>query len=133
MKSKQETTISKKIELARREKDWTQEKLAEEIGVHRVTIVKYEQSEENITDFIILKKIAAATGKPLTFFVSEEANMPSGFPPEIFEIINDPLVFKIAKIALKNKQDAKSFIETLLERLPNLTPERRQALLVLCK
>ncbi|MCX5699588.1 MAG: helix-turn-helix transcriptional regulator [Candidatus Omnitrophica bacterium] len=133
MKSKPEITISKKIELARREKDWTQEKLAEETGVHRVTIVNYEQSEENITDFIILKKIAAALGKPLSFFVSEETQIPLGITPEQLEILNDPVFRRVIMPAFKNKKEIKNAIVDILECLPSLTPEKRQAILALCK
>ena len=133
MESKPKITINKKIELARREKGWTQEKLAEETGVHRVTIVNYEQAEENITDFIILKKIAVATGKPLAFFVSEETPLPPGITSEQLEILNDPVFLKVIMPAFKNKKDIKNTVIGILERLPNLTPEKRQAILALCK
>jgi len=53
--------------------------------------------------------------------------------PEILEIINDPFALKIAKMALKNRKDIKNTIEALLECLPNLSPEKRQAILALCR
>jgi len=64
---------------------------------------------------------------------SSQTEKISNLPPEIFEIIDDPLVFNIAKMALKNKQDVKSAIKTLLECFPSLSPQKRQAILALCK
>ena len=50
-----EDNIKNKIKLARVEKDWTQQELAEEIGVTRQTIGLIEREEYNPTILLCLK------------------------------------------------------------------------------
>jgi transcriptional regulator with XRE-family HTH domain len=58
---------------------------------------------------------------------------PSKINPEILEALNDPIAVKALLITFKNTQDIKNTIKALLETLPNLSPEKRQAILALCK
>lgn len=54
-------------------------------------------------------------------------------PNNILEAIEDPIALKALLITFKNKQDIKNTIKTLLDTLPNLSPEKRQAIIALCK
>jgi len=61
-------TMGKLIELARREKDWSQERLGQAISVSRDTIWRWETSRLSPT-IESLQKIAEATGKPISYFL----------------------------------------------------------------
>jgi transcriptional regulator with XRE-family HTH domain len=115
-----------KIELARTENKWNQEELAKRVKVIRQTIGRWENGE-TMPDEEDLQKIALATGKPLSFF------LPTGVTPEQASVLNDPIAFNIASMAHKKSQDVKNTVKDMLDCLPNLTPERRQAILTLCK
>jgi transcriptional regulator with XRE-family HTH domain len=65
-------TTGKKIELARREIDLSQESFADKIGVSRVTLVRYENDQVQKPDVSLLLKISKVTGKELSYFISEE-------------------------------------------------------------
>lgn len=124
--------IGLKIELARTEKGLNQEELAKKIKVQRQTIGRWENGE-TLPDNIDLQNIAAATGKPLSFFLPGEVQVPPGITPEILEALQDPIAVKALLVTYKNKQDIKSTIKTLLETLPSLSPEKRQAIIALCR
>jgi len=53
--------------------------------------------------------------------------------PEIFAAIQDPIAINALLITFKNTQDIKNTIKALLETIPSLTPEKRRALLALCR
>lgn len=60
--------IGKKIEISRREKNWTQSELAKHSGVDRTTISWYENGKIKKIGLENLTKIALSLGKPLSFF-----------------------------------------------------------------
>lgn len=53
--------------------------------------------------------------------------------PAILEALQDPVAVQALLITHKNAQDIKEAIRSLLETLPSLSPEKRQAILALCK
>lgn len=58
---------------------------------------------------------------------------PQKFSAEILEALQDPIAVKVLLATHKNSQDIKNAIRSLLETLPTLSPEKRQAILALCK
>lgn len=58
---------------------------------------------------------------------------PQKISPEILEALQDPVAVKVLLATYKNSQDIKNTIKALLETLPTLSPEKRQAILALCK
>lgn len=126
-------TIREKIILARRESKLTQAQLADKIDVDMQTYSRWERGVIKKIPTDALEKIAEATGKPLSFFLPEEAQIPSGIDPKILEALQDPIAVQALLITFKNTQDIKNTIKSLLDCLPNLTPEKRQAILALCK
>jgi len=52
---------------------------------------------------------------------------------EILEALTDPVIVKALKSASRNKQGLKDAFRTLLERFPAMDPEKRNAILALCK
>ncbi|MFC4077454.1 helix-turn-helix transcriptional regulator [Salinithrix halophila] len=67
--------LSNRIAICRAEKRWTQQKLADEVGVSRQTIVAIEKNKYN-PSLILAFKISHAFNKPLTsvFQYEEETN-----------------------------------------------------------
>ena len=62
--------VGKRIELARRERGWTQIEFAEKMGVSRDTIWRWE-TEKLSPKMTVLQKIAQTTGKPSSYFMEE--------------------------------------------------------------
>ena len=58
---------------------------------------------------------------------------PQNLSPDILEALQDPIAVKALLITYKNSQDIKNTIKSLLETLPSLSPEKRQAILALCR
>lgn len=73
MKKSANITIGKKIELARRERGWSQEVLEKRTSINRVTISDYERGKISNIGLGNLRKIADATGKPLSFFMPDQS------------------------------------------------------------
>jgi transcriptional regulator with XRE-family HTH domain len=69
--------IDEQIRRARRESGFSQEALAERIGVPPGELSRYEEGEEISSRHLEL--IAVATGKPVSFFYGSEAQNGSGF------------------------------------------------------
>lgn len=70
--------------------------------------------------------------KDIRFF-QKRPQIENQFSPEILEALKDPIAVKALIMTYKNTQDIKNTIKSFLECLPNITPEKRQALLALCK
>lgn len=64
--------IGKKIEISRREKNWSQTDLSNHSGVDRTTISWYENGKIKKIGLNNLTKIANATNKPISYFLTEE-------------------------------------------------------------
>lgn len=63
-------SLGKKIELARREKGWTQIEFAKRMGLSRDTIWRWE-TDKLSPKMTVLQKIAQATAKPTSYFMEE--------------------------------------------------------------
>lgn len=63
----------------------------------------------------------------------EEKPQTVGISPDILEALQDPIAVKALLITHKNSQDIKNSIKALLDCLPTLTIEKRQAILALCR
>ena len=66
------TSIGSRIRKAREEAGFTAEQLAPQVGVTMGTLLRWERDENAISVKNVMR-IAVLTGKPLTYFVSEEA------------------------------------------------------------
>lgn len=74
------TLIAARIRRARRDAEMTHDKLGEAIGgVTRQHLIKLEKAKHR-PRADMLSKIAEATGKPLDFFLLEDAGEPNPFP-----------------------------------------------------
>lgn len=65
-------TVGQRIRKRRDELGWSQEVLAEEIGIHRNTLAKYETDSNIPTDVVILCRLATALQVPLEYFLTDE-------------------------------------------------------------
>lgn len=68
--------VGDRIREARASKGWKQKHLAAEVEVEPITVSRWERGATT-PDLDVLRLVAEATGKPLTYFVSSE-NEPSG-------------------------------------------------------
>jgi transcriptional regulator with XRE-family HTH domain len=66
------TSIGYRIRRAREEAGFTAEQLAPLIGVTMGTLLRWERDENAISVKNVMR-VAELTGKPLTYFLSEEA------------------------------------------------------------
>jgi transcriptional regulator with XRE-family HTH domain len=64
--------VGPRIRSARAEKGWKQKHLAAHVSVEPITVSRWERGATT-PDFDALALIAEATGKPLSYFVSEDA------------------------------------------------------------
>lgn len=72
MKTKKSTqSLGERIRQLRRERDFSREKLGEEIGIHWQTIGLYEK-DDSIPSALILKKIADAFGVTTDYLLTGE-------------------------------------------------------------
>jgi transcriptional regulator with XRE-family HTH domain len=53
--------------------------------------------------------------------------------PKVLEALDDPIAMKALLVTHKGSQDTKNAVQSLLECFPNLPPEKRQAILALCR
>ncbi len=65
-------SFSQKIKKLRQEKDWSQEKLAEQIGVKRLAINKYESGQTK-PSAETLQKIAEVFGVSIDYLLAEKS------------------------------------------------------------
>jgi transcriptional regulator with XRE-family HTH domain len=81
----EKSPLGDRIRSARAAKDWKQKHLAAELDVEPITVSRWERGATT-PDLDVLGRIAAATGKPVSYFVgggSDEASRPA--PPDIEE------------------------------------------------
>ena len=62
--------LGPKIKQARAERGWKQKHLAAEVAVEPITVSRWERGATT-PDLDVLGEVAAATGKPLSFFVDD--------------------------------------------------------------
>jgi transcriptional regulator with XRE-family HTH domain len=65
------TKLGERIREARTDRGWMQKHLAAEVEVEPITVSRWERGATT-PDLDVLRLVADATGKPLTYFVSEE-------------------------------------------------------------
>jgi len=70
------TDLGNRIRTARAERGWKQKHLAAEVRVEPITISRWERGATT-PDLETLRLVAAATGKPVAYFVSGEASLPA--------------------------------------------------------
>ena len=64
--------VGERIRNARTAKGWMQKHLAAEVEVEPITVSRWERGATT-PDLDVLRLVADATGKPLTYFVADEA------------------------------------------------------------
>src|SRR5437764_8121708 len=73
--------VGERIKAARADKGWKQKHLAAEVDVEPITISRWERGATT-PDLDVLRLVAQATGRPLSFFV-EEGGAPEPPPPDL--------------------------------------------------
>lgn len=111
-----------------KEKGISQKELAVKLGKNDQTISRWVNGESapDAFDIIEICRIMRINANDL-FGQTHELD------PKIIDAIRDPVAVQALLITYKNKQDVKDYIKAILECLPNLSAEKRQALLALCK
>lgn len=123
-------SIGEKLLIARRECNLSQEALARLIGISTRTIVRIEKDSK--TNLGILNKIARATRKPLSYFITEEeadshlkeALKGSNFTPLEISAPEPPLVvwsdlYKIDKKSILNSKGENSMLRVSVDNDDN--------------
>jgi transcriptional regulator with XRE-family HTH domain len=121
--------LCNKILIARRDKGLTQVGLAKKIGVNKTTVLRWENGH-NAPDAYMLTKIAAATDKPVSFFVTEQMDThdqlcvreqgpaynksPLQLSPEIIDALQDPIAVRALLVAHGNTDIDKNKREAIL-------------------
>jgi transcriptional regulator with XRE-family HTH domain len=97
--------LGERIKAARAGKGWKQKHLAAEVDVEPITISRWERGATT-PDLDVLRVVAEATGRPLSFFVEEApvAETPVELPQRV-----DRLEQSLARVEQK--------LDSLLERL----------------
>jgi len=72
-----QTQVGERIKAARAERGWKQKHLAAEVSVEPITVSRWERGATT-PDLHVLGLVADATGKPISYFVGEEAAAPAG-------------------------------------------------------
>jgi transcriptional regulator with XRE-family HTH domain len=67
----QQPGLGDRIREARASKGWKQRELASEVEVEPITVSRWERGATT-PDLDVLRLVAEATGKPLTYFVADE-------------------------------------------------------------
>ena len=118
------------IKNLRGEGNLTQEELARKLNCNSRTVSSWEQGlrTPNATQRKKLCEIFSITEAEL-FGAPSTPNL----SPEILEALQDPVAVKGLLMIHKNSQEIKDAIKALLETIPNLSMEKRQAILALCR
>jgi transcriptional regulator with XRE-family HTH domain len=95
--------VGDRIRAARASKGWKQKHLAAEVKVEPITVSRWERGATT-PDLDVLRLVAEATGKPLTYFVSED-EPPAGLDGRVSR-----LEASLGRLEQK--------LDRLLERLP---------------
>lgn len=113
--------LGQRIKEAREDAGLTQQELADRIGIKQgQTVSNYERGVTEVTTKR-LRRIAEATGKPITFFVQDEATEPAaGALEERLEALEVGQVRTEESLAGQRVllDEQRSLLEELLRRLP---------------
>lgn len=99
--------LGEKIKAARAGKGWKQKHLAAEVAVEPITVSRWERGATT-PDLDVLRLVADATGRPLSFFVDEGAAAEPPPPPDLTRRV-DRLEQSLGRVEEK--------LDALLERL----------------
>lgn len=123
--------LGDQIKRLRIEKGLSQEELGKAIDVSKQAISSYETGvrDPNPEQRHKLAEVFGITEAELFGGMPPDKNL----DPEIIEALQDPVAVKALLVTFKNSQDIKNTIRSLLDCLPSLPPEKRQAILALCK
>jgi len=125
-----------KIKALRKEHHLTQRELANKINCSKNTITSWERGirSPNPVQRKKLCQILDIT-EPELFGAPPIIREPGSeyLTAEILEALQDPVARKGLLLIFKSKKDLKEAIYSLLETLPHLPLEKRQAILALCK
>jgi transcriptional regulator with XRE-family HTH domain len=121
--------LKDRIKDLRKEKNLLQKELAQKIGISKPTVSAWERGSRfpNSTQRKNLCRVFEITEAELF------GGTPSKISPDILAALQDPIAVKTLLITYKNSQDVKNTIKALLETLPSLAPQKRQAIIALCK
>jgi transcriptional regulator with XRE-family HTH domain len=100
--------LGDRIRQARAEKGWKQRELASEVEVEPITVSRWERGATT-PDLDVLRLVAEATGKPISYFVAEEKDRTAAAG-------SDAAVRKLERAAEKLSAQAER-IERLLEEV----------------
>lgn len=123
--------LKERIRELRKNKGWGQKELASRVGVTQSTVAGWESGRHEVTP-TNRKKLCLVFSITMGELFGEYPSAQT-FSPEILNALNDPIAVKVLLVTYKNKQDIKNAIKTILECLPNLPPQKRQALIELCR
>ncbi|MBI5872730.1 MAG: helix-turn-helix transcriptional regulator [Candidatus Omnitrophica bacterium] len=124
-------SLSEQIKYLREKKGWRQKELAARLKTRQSTVSAWEigRNEPNpaqrkkLCDLFSISEAVLFGGSPANEILS----------PEILEALQDPIAVKALLVTHKNKQDIKNAIKAILDYLPDLSPEKRRAILALCR
>lgn len=121
--------IKERIKVLRKKHHLSQEEFAKKIGAKKRTVGSWEQGTRSVSS-PHRKKICEA-------FNIAEAELFGGtsskINPETLAALQDSAAVEGLLLIYKSNPNAKSTIKAFLKYIPNLSPEKRQALLTLCK
>lgn len=101
----QQPELGGRIREARASRGWKQRELASEVAVEPITVSRWERGATT-PDLDVLRLVADATGKPLSYFVAGDEERPG----------SDPAIRKLERAAEKLSAQADR-IERLLEEV----------------
>jgi transcriptional regulator with XRE-family HTH domain len=123
--------IKNQLKILRENAHLTQEEFAKKIDVGKRTVGSWEQGSR-VPDSTQRKTICEFYGiTEAELFGGESTG--KNIRPDIMEALQDTVAVKALLVTHKNSQDIKNTIKSLLDCIPHLTPEKRQAILALCK
>lgn len=102
--SKKDGSLGERIRLLRRERDWSQEKLAKMVGAHLQSIGLYEKDESS-PSAQVLKKIADAFSVSVDYLLSGDT--------DAVQIKNKELLKRVQQLDRVSPDDLKSLIDMM--------------------
>lgn len=103
--TKKEMSLGERIRQLRRERDWSQEKLAKMVGLHLQSIGLYEK-DESIPTALVLKKIADAFGVSVDYIIS-------GGTDKAVQIKNKELLKRIEQLDRISPEDLSGLLQMM--------------------
>lgn len=105
MSKKKETSLGERMRQLRRERDWSQEKLAKMVGAHIQSIGIYEKGD-SVPTALVLKKIADAFGVSTDYLISGESD-------NSVQLKNKDLLKRVEQLDRINPDSLKGLIEMM--------------------